>query len=100
MRGDRGARGIPGPPGPAGVTGRTGATGATGAKGTRGDKGATGLTASAGKDGKGRIGSRNEVLSSLLQHIDEVYTELELQVARMTDLQRQVNELRGKIREI
>ncbi len=58
------------------------------------------LTGTAGKDGKGRIGSRNEALSGVLQHIDEIYAELELQVARMTDLQRQVNELRGKIREI
>ena len=79
--------------------GKTGATGATGAKGRHGDKGAKGSTGSAGKD-RARVGGRNRLLVSVRQHIDRIYDELETHVARMTDLQRQVNELRAKIREI
>lgn len=99
-KGDRGLQGIPGPPGPAGVTGRTGATGATGAKGTHGDKGARGLTGSIGKESKGQIGGRIKALDGVAEHIDQIYVELENQVARMKELQRQLDDLRAKIRMI
>ena len=92
-RGARGERGIPGPAGPAGDTGKTGATGATGAKGTAGDKGERGLTGGTSDDG-----SRNKALLSVSQHIDKIYSELEIQVTRLTELQRELNELRSKIR--
>lgn len=92
-RGARGERGIPGPAGPAGDTGKTGATGATGAKGKVGDKGERGLTGATSHDG-----GRNEALLSVSQHIDKIYTELEIQVTRLTELQRELNELRSKIR--
>ena len=94
-RGARGARGIPGPAGPAGDTGKTGATGATGAKGTHGDKGERGLTGRTSDDG-----SRNEVMLNVSEHIDKIYAELEIQVTRLTALQRELNELRSKIRMI
>ena len=93
-KGDRGERGIPGPPGPAGVMGKTGATGATGAKGTHGAKGERGLT------GAGDDGSRKTALLSVGEHIDKIYCELEIQVNRLTELQRELNELRAKIRLI
>jgi hypothetical protein len=92
-RGARGQRGIPGPPGPAGDTGKTGATGATGAKGMVGDKGARGLTGGTRDDG-----SRQKALLSVTEHIDKIYTELEMQVTRLTELQHELNELRSKIR--
>jgi hypothetical protein len=92
-RGARGERGIPGPPGPAGDTGKTGATGATGAQGTVGDRGERGFTG-----GRREDGSRTKALVSVTQHIDKIYSELENQVTRLTELQRELNELRSKIR--
>jgi hypothetical protein len=78
-----------------GATGATGAQGAHGAKGTHGDKGARGLTGSARDDG-----SRKAALLSVGEHIDKIYAELEIQVNRLTELQRELNELRAKIRHI
>jgi hypothetical protein len=98
--GGRGLQGIPGPPGPPGGIGRTGATGATGAKGMQGDKGAKGSTGSTGKESKGQMGRRIEALDSVAEHIDQIYAELENQVARMKELQRQLDDLRSKIRMI
>jgi hypothetical protein len=75
--------------------GKTGATGATGAKGTHGEKGARGLTGSSGD-----TTSREATLLSVGEHIDKIYAELEIQVTRLTELQRELNELRSKIRHI
>ena len=37
---------------------------------------------------------------SVSEHIDKIYAELEIQVTRLTGLQRELNELRSKIRMI
>jgi hypothetical protein len=60
-----------------------------------GDKGARGLTGGVRDDG-----NRKTALLSVTQHIDKIYTELELQVTRLTELQQELNELRSKIRMI
>jgi hypothetical protein len=43
-------------------------------------------------------GSRNKTLLSVTEHIDKIDVELETQVTRLTELQRELNELRSKIR--
>ena len=65
-----------------------------------GAKGARGLTGSTAKESKGQIGSRINALDSVAEHIDKIYSELENQVSRMKELQRQLDDLRAKIRMI
>ena len=84
----RGPRGIPGPPGPAGPPGATGA---------RGERGA------AGKDGELGPSSRNgrrEILSLFEGQIEDIHTELAIQMKRMAQLQVQIDDLRGTVRKL
>jgi hypothetical protein len=102
-QGPRGRQGIPGPPGPKGSTGsaghqgpigKSGPTGATGQSGARGLTGAKGATRAAG--GK----ARRQLLISVERHIENIYGELSVQMQRMAKLQQQVDELRGKLRQV
>jgi hypothetical protein len=77
----RGRRGIPGPPGPAGP------------RGAKGERGAPGPAQSA----------PSAVLTQLteIEHtIEDIYKELDVQMKRMSQIQRQVDELRGKIKAL
>ena len=98
-RGTRGLQGIPGPAGPSGrkgdigATGPAGATGATGQKGTRGLPGATGPK-NGTVDGKSRV----SLLTSIDKHIDNIYREMDAQMRRTEQLQKELGDLRAKVR--
>jgi hypothetical protein len=87
-QGPRGKRGIPGPPGPRGPAGAAGHSGARGPKGARG----TGRPATASE--------RRRLLVSVERHIENIYGELTAQMQRMAKLQKQVDELRAKLKRI
>jgi len=101
QKGSRGQRGIPGPPGPAGITGPEGARGEAGARGTEGPRGYTGLTGAIGP--AGRAGSFKE-MAKQIQYIDRsienIYNEMGSHIARMTQLQRELDTLRGTVRQL
>ena len=98
-RGARGAQGVPGPAGPSGTQGTVGATGAKGARGATGRKGARGLTGLAGpQEGAVEGKSRVQLLTSIDKHIDNIYRELDAQITRTAKLQRELDDLRAKIR--
>ena len=102
-QGPRGYRGIPGPPGPAGSVGSAGEqgpigkSGPAGATGRSGARGATGATGSPRRsDGK----NRRRLLVTVERHIENIYGELTVQMQRLAKLQRQVDELRAKLRQV
>ncbi len=95
-QGERGKQGIPGPPGPAGPAGDAGKTGARGTRGAMGSRGATGAP---GSDGIAPAG-RRKLARAIDAHIEDIYTELNIQMTRMAQIQMQVDELRTKVRKL
>ena len=86
-KGERGERGIPGPPGPAGPRGQTGATGP---RGHDAHVPSEALTDAA----------RMEILTVVQEQIEEIYSEMDVQMRRMAQLQVQVDDLRSKMRKL
>ena len=80
-----------------GQQGKTGATGPRGRRGTRGATGANGRRGAIGKLGhkgpRGFNGSRqkDDVLDRMETHFDDVYQQLNAQVKRIAQMQRQVD---------
>ena len=121
----QGQRGIPGPPGPAGPAGDTGAQGIkgskgeTGSQGTAGNNGLKGETGSQGVGGPrghdGRMGPEGAVgpagratnfgdlvkqVAYVDRSIEHIYNEMGTHIARMTQLQKDLDILREKVREL
>jgi len=100
-----GPPGPPGPPGARGAQGKVGLRGATGKRGRRGAKGLTGRTGAKGKAGKkGDTGEeppkRVKLLDRVQVHIDRIDHELQVQLKRMAQIQREVDELRESFRKL
>jgi hypothetical protein len=97
----QGQRGIPGPPGPAGKAGAKGLKGDTGRRGVEGPRG---LTGSAGAVGPAaRVGNIQDVarqLSYVDRSIDNIYNEMGTHIERMTRLQRELDILRERVRNL
>jgi len=74
--------------------GKTGRVGAAGEAGPRGAKG------SAGSDPAPSQKRRKQFIASVDRHIENIYSELTVQMNRMARLQVQVDELREKIRKV
>jgi hypothetical protein len=80
-----------------GQQGKTGETGPRGRRGTRGATGASGRRGAIGKLGhkgpRGFNGSRqkDDVLDRMETHFDDVYQQLNAQVKRIAQMQRQVD---------
>ena len=94
---ERSTRGIPGPPGPAGprgARGRVGPRGKPGPTGPRGTRGETGAPAEAAPS------DRAALLTEVNGHIEDIYKELDVQMKRMSQIQRQVDELREKLKKL
>jgi hypothetical protein len=86
----RGERGIPGPRGPAGPTEATGRTGAAGPRGA------------AGKD-RAEPWSRNarmKMPNVVERQIENIYSELAIQMKRMAQLQVQIDSLHSAVRKL
>jgi len=105
--GARGKQGIPGPPGPKGSAGSAGLAGHRGPAGKAGHPGARGLSGARGATGaKGAatraqsLKGRKRLLLSVERHIENIYGELTAQMTRMARLQTQVDELRGRLKQI
>ena len=98
-QGPRGKQGIPGPPGPAGKAGSAGVIGHSGHTGRRGPKGAAGTRGPAGLAGAGNVlpSERRTMLATLREQIDNIYTELDVQMKRMAQLQTQLDDVRKKM---
>jgi hypothetical protein len=93
-KGDRGTQGIPGPPGPAGPRGHIGKTGGRGISGRRGAtglRGKIGITPGAPKE-------QLKVMRDVDKHLENIYRELDTHIGRMAKLQREIDELRARIR--
>jgi hypothetical protein len=103
-RGPRGQRGIPGPAGPTGSVGSPGEQGPIGKSGPAGTTGKSGERGATGAKGSGTRNanskSRRRLLVSVERHIENIYGELTAQMQRMTKLQKQVDELRAKLRQV
>jgi hypothetical protein len=92
--GDRGTQGIPGPPGPAGPRGQIGKTGGRGISGRRGATGARGKIGTAPNAPKEQL----KVIRDVDKHLENIYRELDTHIGRMAKLQREIDELRARIR--
>ena len=92
----KGPRGVPGPPGPAGPRGPKGETGTHGAIGKQGPTGARG----AADVPPAEPVERRKVLRDVDKHLENVYKELDGHLKRMTLLQRQIDEIRAKLRMV
>jgi len=86
-RRSRGRRGPAGPPGPPGPIGPPGPAGAAGPPGETGDKGR-----------RGRPGSNipDVIIEKLDEQMAEIQKALEIQLVRIGQMQRQIDELRAK----
>ena len=86
-RRSRGRRGPAGPPGPPGPIGPPGPAGAAGPPGETGDKGR-----------RGRPGSNipHVIIEKLDEQMAEIQKALEIQLVRIGQMQRQIDELRAK----
>ena len=127
-QGQRGIPGPPGPPGiagPEGAKGDTGSQGIEGDKGLKGDTGSRGIVGDKGLKGEagsrgaggprgytgltgaigpaGRAGSFKE-MAKQVQYIDRsienIYNEMGAHIARMTQLQRELDSLRATVRQL
>jgi hypothetical protein len=79
-----------------GLTGKAGVAGATGRPGARGAKGSTGSTGS-----QGRVVTspgRRRLIAAVDRHIENIYSELTVQMKRMAKIQAQIDELRERVR--
>jgi hypothetical protein len=74
-----------------GVAGPRGVKGATGQRGTTGTRGATGAAPHV---------RRETLLNDVNGHLDEIFAELTVQMKRMAQIQRQVDELRAKLKRL
>jgi hypothetical protein len=83
-------RGPAGPPGKSGAAGERGPMGRAGRAGAPGAKGAP-----FGVSGK----QRKRFVAAVDRHIENIYTELSVQMKRIARVQAQVDELRDKIRQ-
>jgi len=101
-QGPRGHRGSPGPPGPPGSVGSAGEQGPIGKSGPAGATGRSGARGPVGAKGSDKPVDKNRrrLLVSVDRHIENIYGELTAQMQRMAKLQRQVDELRAKIRQV
>ena len=98
----KGPQGIPGPPGPAGPRGNRGAIGKQGATGAIGARGATGQRGPEGKASRS-VGAPAPPLLQLneIGHaIEDIHQELDIQMKRMSQIQQQVDQIRGKIKAL
>jgi hypothetical protein len=86
----RGERGIPGPRGPAGPTGATGRTGAAGPRGPAGKDRAEPSSRTAGM----------KMPNVVERQIENIYTELAIQMKRMAQLQVQIDGLHTAVRKL
>ena len=94
-------RGMQGPPGPAGKLGVAGIRGNTGPAGKRGSQGVRGRMAHSGPDGPLPASSaRADLLDGVRGHIEEIHHELVVHIKRMAQLQEQLDEVRGAIRQL
>ena len=124
----RGIPGPPGPPGiagPEGAKGDTGAQGLAGGKGLKGDTGSPGIVGGKGLRGQtgsrgaggprgyagvtgaigpaGRAGSFNDMAKQVHyidRSIENIYNEMGSHIARMTQLQRELDALRDTVRQL
>jgi hypothetical protein len=93
-KGDRGKQGTPGPPGPAGPRGdigKTGGRGLTGRRGAPGLRGKSGIVTGAPKE-------QLKVMRDVDKHLENIYRELDTHIGRMAKLQREIDDLRARIR--
>jgi hypothetical protein len=79
-----------------GPIGKTGARGAKGAAGTRGATGRTGTTGATGKEPP----QRKKLLGLVQTQIDRIDHELGVQMTRMAQIQREVDELRANFKKL
>ena len=101
------SRGIPGPPGPAGPAGHQGTRGEAGSRGRSGltgVRGRTGLTGERGRPGPSAVtvtvGNSQGTFVALQEQIETIYSELEIQMRRMAQIQAQLDLVRATLREI
>jgi hypothetical protein len=90
-RGKQGATGPPGPPGPRGYIGKVGSQGRSGRRGATGAQGKIGRPA-------GGVTEQIEVIRAVDTHLENIYRELDTHIGRMAKLQRDIDELRTRIR--
>jgi hypothetical protein len=95
-RGPRGAKGARGVKGPRGETGSRGLKGPRGYTGPIGLRGRVGKPGTKGPDGVVGPIRKDDVLEIVMTHFDDVYAQMEIQMKRMADIQRQVDELIAK----
>jgi hypothetical protein len=72
--------------------------GSTGPKGERGHEGPPGEPG--GKTTSAATSDRTALLGEVNGHIEAIYRELDVQLKRMSQIQRQLDELREKIRKL
>jgi hypothetical protein len=94
-----------GPRGAVGAQGRVGARGPIGETGPRGVKGTAGVKGTKGKIGpKGATGKeppqRRKLLEVVQVQIDRIDHQLSIQLTRMAQLQREVDELRANFKRL
>jgi hypothetical protein len=81
-KGKRGPRGVQGPVGPRGKQGRAGKKGTTGVRGPRGPRGS--------KEARAE-------LAHFDRHIERIYREINTTIARMGQIQKEVDELKARL---
>jgi hypothetical protein len=79
-----------------GARGKIGKTGPRGAAGARGIHGKTGATGATGKEPP----QRKKLLALVQVQIDRIDHELAIQMTRMAQLQREIDELRANFRRL
>ena len=108
-----GQRGLPGPPGPPGRVGLQGETGSQGIQGLRGktglkgNEGAVGPAGQKGREGAigpaGRVGTVKDMAKQVHyidRSIENIYNEMGSHIARMTQLQSELDSLRDIVRRL
>ena len=92
-RGKQGTQGPPGPAGPRGYSGKTGNRGTSGRRGATGARGKIGITSAAPK-------KHLKVIRDVDRHLENIYRELDTHIGRMAKLQREIDDLRTRIRAV
>jgi len=98
-RPDRGRQSIPGPPGPQGKVGPRGALGKTGRPGAQGPTGTRGAGGPKGATAEGPP-RRQRLLGLVQTQINRIDRELDIQLKRMAQIQREVDVLRQHVKEL
>ena len=83
-----------------GIQGLVGAKGTQGPQGARGTTGATGKVGATGSESRTTARQRIKITAEVEHHFDHIYKELRIQLARMAQIQAEVDELRAKIRHL